>query len=55
MISRHLGYDGNLGLPVLQRFQMTLDFGGRKMWLAPGPNLAAPFARDRVETGMNAA
>jgi hypothetical protein len=48
---RHLAYDANVGLPVLQRFRLSLDFGGRRMWLAPGPNLALPFAKDR--TGLN--
>jgi hypothetical protein len=51
VVPKWLGYDGNLGLPVLQRFHMTLDFGGRRMWLKPGPNLALPFAKDR--TGLN--
>jgi hypothetical protein len=48
---RGLGADANLGLPVLRRFRLTLDFGGRRMWLEPGLNLAFPFARDR--TGLN--
>lgn len=48
---RKLNYDAILGLPVLQRFRLSLDFGGRRMWLTPGPNLALPFAKDR--TGLN--
>jgi len=48
---RSLSYDAILGLPVLQRFALSLDFGGRRMWLTPGPNLTFPFAKDR--TGLN--
>jgi hypothetical protein len=48
---RSVGFDANLGLPVLRRFRLSLDFGGRRMWLAPGPDLAAPFEKDR--TGLN--
>lgn len=48
---RTLAADANLGLPVLQRFKLALDFGGRRMWLASGAGMAAPFVRDR--TGLN--
>ncbi|NEX94833.1 retropepsin-like aspartic protease [Caulobacter sp. 17J65-9] len=37
-----------LGLPVLRRFLVTLDLGGRRMWLRPGPAVAAPFPHDRL-------
>jgi hypothetical protein len=51
VVPRSIGFEANLGLPVLQRFRLTLDFGGRRMWLAPGAGLAAPFDKDR--TGLN--
>lgn len=47
---RAIGFGANLGLPVLQRFHLWLDFGGRRMWLAPGGR-AKPFFKDR--TGLN--
>jgi hypothetical protein len=48
---RSIGFEANLGLPVLRRFRLSLDFGGRRMWLAPGLALATPFEKDR--TGLN--
>jgi hypothetical protein len=48
-----IGLDANLGLPVLQRFRLYLDFGGRRMWLgAPNSARNEPFLRDR--TGLEA-
>jgi C-terminal processing protease CtpA/Prc len=46
-----LGSDGIIGLPILRRYRVTLDFGGKRMWLAPSANPGAPFERDR--SGMN--
>ncbi|MDB5454207.1 MAG: hypothetical protein JWO33_2785 [Caulobacteraceae bacterium] len=48
---RALGFDANFGLPVLRRFRLTLDFGGRRMWIVPGPNVGFPLPKDR--TGLN--
>lgn len=48
---RSIGFDANLGLPVLKRFRLWLDFGGRRMWLAPGADVTAAFLKDR--TGLS--
>lgn len=44
---RSVGVDANLGLPILQRFHLYLDFGGQRLWLGP-PNDARmePFQKD---------
>lgn len=48
-----IGLDANLGLPVLQRFRLFLDFGGRRMWLGAANSARnEPFLRDR--TGLEA-
>ena len=44
---RRTGLDANLGLGLLSRFHLWLDFGGRRMWLAPQGE-AKPFRRDLV-------
>lgn len=43
---RSIGFDANLGLPILRRFRLFLDFAGRRMWLIPGKDVAAPFIKD---------
>lgn len=48
---RPIGFEANLGLPVLGRFRLILDFGGKQMWLLPGASLPAAFDKDR--TGLN--
>lgn len=48
---RAIGFAGNLGLPVLSRFRLTLDFAGRRMRLSPNGAFAQPFEKDR--TGLN--
>ena len=48
-----IGFDANLGLPVLSRFRLYLDFGGARMWLGePSADRTEPFLRDR--TGLEA-
>lgn len=49
--SRSIGFDANLGLPILSRFHNWFDFGGARMFLAPTLGPAAFFHKDR--TGMN--
>jgi hypothetical protein len=50
---RSIGLDANMGLPVLQRFRLFLDFGGRRMWLGEANSARnEPFLRDR--TGLEA-
>lgn len=46
-----LSGDGNLGLPVLSRFRLYLDYAGGRAWLGPGPALVVPFYKDF--TGFN--
>jgi predicted aspartyl protease len=54
LITPHsIGLDANLGLPILQRFRLYLDFGGRRMWLGAANSARnEPFLRDR--TGLEA-
>jgi len=42
---RKLGAEANLGLGLLARFRLWLDFGGQRMWLRPRPAPPA-FRRD---------
>jgi predicted aspartyl protease len=50
---RSVGLDANLGLPILQRFHLYLDFGGERLWLGP-PNDARsePFQKDFTGLGV---
>lgn len=41
----------NVGLPIFSRFRLMIDFGGDRLFLQPGPDLARPLARDR--SGLN--
>lgn len=45
--ARGIGLDANLGLGLLARFHLWLDFGGQRMWLAPRGQAPA-FRRDLV-------
>src|SRR5690606_40636742 len=38
----------NLGLPIFSRFRLAVDFAGDRLFLTPGPELKAPFPRDRA-------
>lgn len=44
-VPRSLGADANLGLGLLGRFHLWLDFAGRRMWMRPGGE-TTPFRRD---------
>ena len=44
---RGIGLEANLGLGLLSRFHLWLDFGGQRMWLAPRETAPA-FRRDLV-------
>ncbi len=39
---------GNLGAGILTRFRVLFDYAHECLWLEPGPDLAAPFPRDRT-------
>ncbi|WP_427789895.1 aspartyl protease family protein [Brevundimonas diminuta] len=41
----------NVGLPIFSRFRLMIDFGGDRLFLQPGPDVARPLARDR--SGLN--
>lgn len=41
----------NVGMPILSRFRLMIDFGGDRLFLLPGPDMARPLARDR--SGLN--
>lgn len=41
----------NVGMPILSRFRLMIDFGGDRLFLQPGPDMARPLARDR--SGLN--
>jgi predicted aspartyl protease len=44
---KSVGTDANLGLQILWRFRLYLDYGGRRMWLGePTGDRNAPFDRD---------
>jgi hypothetical protein len=38
--------DGNLGMGILKRFTMIVDYPDSALYLKPGPNLNAPFEHD---------
>ena len=38
--------DGNLGLGILKRFDLILDYSGNSMYLKPGRDYKAPFEHD---------
>ena len=37
----------NVGLPIFSRFRLMIDFGGDRLFLLPGPDMAKPLPRDR--------
>jgi predicted aspartyl protease len=39
---------GNIGGWILERFTVTFDYDGRKMYLEPGPKLAEPMSIGRI-------
>jgi predicted aspartyl protease len=41
-----------LGLPVLERFKVTLDMGHGTAWLRPAQDTQAPFGHDRLGLAM---
>lgn len=45
--------DGNIGSGLLGRFVVTFDYANERMLLAPGPNVAAPFAKDRLGLALD--
>lgn len=47
---RSIGFAANLGLPLLRRFRLQLDFAGARMWLTPQAGAPA-FYKDL--TGLN--
>lgn len=39
---------GNIGMPILSRFQLTTDYANHRMWLTPRADaIAQPFPKDR--------
>jgi hypothetical protein len=38
--------DINLGTPILFRYELALDYAGRRIWLTPTDTATAPFTRD---------
>jgi hypothetical protein len=38
--------DGNLGMGILKRFDVIIDYADSALYLKPGPNLNAPFDHD---------
>ncbi|MEO8113716.1 MAG: aspartyl protease family protein [Phenylobacterium sp.] len=46
----------NVGLAILSRFHMTIDFAGDRLWLRPYPGAAeAPFRKNRAGLSMTPA
>lgn len=43
----------NVGLPIFSRFRVMVDFGGDRLFLQPGADMAKPLPRDR--SGLNTA
>jgi membrane-associated protease RseP (regulator of RpoE activity) len=45
---------GDLGLPVLARFELIVDYTNNRLYVIPNPNLLhQPFARDRLGLWLN--
>ena len=44
--------DGLVGLPVLKRFDITLDMANARVWIAPLASAREPFPRDRLGLAM---
>jgi hypothetical protein len=47
-ISRTSFGDGIVGVDLLKRFNLVIDFGRNRMWLTPNSNRDAPFRRNRI-------
>ncbi|MHB8079083.1 MAG: pepsin/retropepsin-like aspartic protease family protein [Candidatus Krumholzibacteriia bacterium] len=43
---------GNLGAGILRRFRVLFDYPHDCLWLEPGPELAAPFPKDKTGLGL---
>jgi hypothetical protein len=39
---------GNVGLPILSRFRMVIDYSHDRIWMTPEPHANAPFGKDRM-------
>ena len=39
--------EGNLGAGILSRFRVVFDYSRSCLWLEPGPDLGAPFPKDK--------
>ncbi len=47
---------GNLGLPIIDRFRVVVDFTHSRLWLTPdAERIKAPFLRDRLGLALNPA
>jgi hypothetical protein len=42
------GADGVIGVDVLRRFNLVIDYGLNRMWLTPNGNLDGPFRKNRI-------
>jgi membrane-associated protease RseP (regulator of RpoE activity) len=42
------GISGNVGLPILSRFHLVIDYSHDRMWMTPEAQMNAPFAKDRM-------
>lgn len=43
---------GNLGAGILRRFRVLFDYPHDCLWLEPGPDLAAPFPKEKTGLGL---
>lgn len=43
---------GNLGAGILRRFRVLFDYPHDCLWLEPGPELAAPFPKEKTGLGL---
>jgi S1-C subfamily serine protease len=40
---------GNIGLPILSRFRLAIDYGHDRLWALPDPaSIREPFVKDRL-------
>ncbi len=44
--------EGNLGAGILSRFRVVFDYSRSCLWLEPGPDLGAPFPKDKSGLGF---
>jgi hypothetical protein len=45
---RRADLDGLVGVDLLKRFNLVIDFGGRRVWMTPNANRDAPFRWSRA-------